>query len=110
MRSYDYCHFEVVLGINAQDDQSLSPQTADELRKEAARLADKAVEQYKTARLAESRKEDVQSDWRLKEALAVPEGERTPEQKARIKYAADEAFHARFGYDYEDDWGDPYKS
>jgi hypothetical protein len=43
MRSHDYCHFEVVLTSS----EANTPQLVDELRKTAARLADKAVEQYK---------------------------------------------------------------
>lgn len=110
MRSYDYCHFEVCLSTTLNGLEN-GPAAVDELRKTAARLADKAVEQYKVAK--------ANAEWRSninfsKEELAagvarilkdVPESERTPEQKAKIKKLSDEAYWAR-RYDYEDDWQD----
>lgn len=58
MRSFDYCHFEICLGDSeaAADDIA----RADELRKEAARLADKAVRQYKIAKAAEEKRASEQ--------------------------------------------------
>jgi hypothetical protein len=100
MRSHDYCHFEVVLGSS----QANTPEAVDELRKAAARLADKAVEQYKIAKLAHERTETIKQSWLLKSAEDKPEDERTPKDKAIIKYHSDAAFRARFDYDYEDDW------
>ena len=46
MRSYDYCHFEIQLA--SSDSKTIGE--IDEMRKEAARLADKAVKQYAIAK------------------------------------------------------------
>lgn len=46
MRSYDYCHFEVCLSSSSAS----TPDAVDGLRKQAARLADKAVDQYRIAK------------------------------------------------------------
>jgi hypothetical protein len=100
MRSYDYCHFEVTLSST----QVESTADVDALRKEAARLADKAVSQYKIAKAAHARYEAIREPWRLERALKTPEGERDPEEKAVIKYHQDAAFAARFDYDYQDEW------
>lgn len=107
MRSYDYCHFEVNLGST----EPATLETIDAMRKEAARLADKAVEQYKTARTvanirgcaAERLKWDKEE---YEAAKQVPEGERTPEQKAEVKRYEDNQYRASRCYDYEDDWSE----
>lgn len=100
MRSHDYCHFEVCLSSS----DARTPEEVDALRKEAARLADKAVNQYRTAKAARARLDSINEKWRLKEAQAKPQGARTPTEKAIIKYHADAAFAARFDYDYQDDF------
>ena len=46
MRSFDYCHFEICLTMN-EEGAFYSTEAVDNLRKEAMRLADKTVEQYK---------------------------------------------------------------
>lgn len=105
MRSHDYCHFEVCLGT----DLARTAQDVDNLRKEAARLADKAVEQYKAARAnqaafdRDSMKAESLKYWHDR-ALKTPEGERTPDEQAAIKAYTDAKFVARRQYDYEDDW------
>lgn len=100
MRSHDYCHFEVCLSSSDVD----TPEKVDALRKEAARLADKAVEQYQTAKAAEYTADNISQKWRLNQAMATPENERTPAEKAVIKYHSDAGFRARFDYDYQDDY------
>lgn len=110
MRSHDYCHFEVVLGST----EANTPELVDELRKTAARLADKAVEQYKKSKEVIAARDGysgyisirdrLQKDF--DEAMKVPAGERTPEQKSVIKTYKDAAFHANRSYDYQDDWQD----
>lgn len=107
MRSFDYCHFEVCLTATRVFD-TMPPAAIDELRKTAARLADKAVEQYKVAKanaelaVNDSRKlERLQDDAR--EIEAKPEKERTPGEQARLKAIQDLRF-ARHRYDYEDDF------
>jgi hypothetical protein len=42
MRSYDYCHFEVCLSL----DKEMTLGEINNMRKDAARLADEAVRQY----------------------------------------------------------------
>lgn len=109
MRSYDYCHFEVVLGST----EATTPELVDELRKTAARLADKAVEQYRIAKEdADDRLRAINttqdSDYerrRYEKALAVAECDRTEDEKATIKAWGDAVHRAhRAPYDYEDDW------
>ena len=100
MRSHDYCHFEVSLGYDAP----ATLEQIDTLRKEAARLADKAVAQYQAAKKAASLRSEMAEKWRLESALKTPESDRSPEEKGIIKYHQDAAFRARFNYDYEDDW------
>lgn len=106
MRSYDYCHFEVCLGT----DEELTLLQVDEMRKEAARLVDKAVEQYKIAKSV--RDYQCQSHYKyeglekeVNEIIAnVPESERTPEHKATLKKWGDYCHKMRCEYDYQDDW------
>jgi hypothetical protein len=107
MRSYDYCHFEITLGV----DEPITIAQVDEMRKEANRLADKAVLQYKIAK----RNEEIRDDGkrhaarlreRVDEIEEIPESEWTPEQKATIKAYADARWQASRYYDYEDDWDD----
>ena len=105
MRSHDYCHFEVALssdltGLNA-DEQNVA---VDDMRKQAARLADKAVAQYQVAKEAAVRLDMVKSQFALTRALSTPENERTPQQKAIVKYHSDAAFRSQFDYDYQDDY------
>jgi hypothetical protein len=104
MRSYDYNHFEITLGTS----ESATPEEVDSLRKEASRLADKAVKQYQIAKASAEREARLKEVWRLKQAQETPEGERSSAEKAIIKYHDDAAFAARFHYDYEDDFEPEY--
>jgi len=111
MRSYDYCHFEVSLAANV-DCPPDSPewfQQVDNLRKNAARLADKAVRQYKIAKADHQAKECLLESlsFSAEQAERTPEPERTPEQKAAIKALADARF-AQQQYDYQDDWNEDH--
>ena len=93
MRSYDYCHFEVNLAasVDCPPDSAAWFQQVDNLRKNAARLADKAVAQYKVAKRAhESEEHSLYSlRYAAEQAEKTPESERTPEEKAAIKALAD---------------------
>ena len=102
MRSHDYCHFEVAL--TSAGTEPIAPESVDELRKTAARLADKAVKQYQQAKSAAMRLESERNNlaWRAELAEKTPEAERSPEQKAEIKAYNDIQFAAQF--DYQDDW------
>lgn len=101
MRSYDYNHFEVCLST----DEDLTLEQVDEMRKSAARLADKAVEQYQIAK----RQTATHPDHSLQREANIikenfPQSEWTEEQKATVKRAADNAYWANRHYDYDDDW------
>lgn len=106
MRSHDYCHFEVCLSSSS----ATTPEAVDDLRKAAARLVDKAVDQYKAAKLnVEKAESDFWTKARLgeraKEAEVKPESERTPHDKAVLKAFHDARFRqSRPRYDYQDDW------
>ena len=111
MRSYDYCHFEIQMAIGEEAETAETIQTSDVdlLRKEAMRLADKAVEQYRIA------KDNLENSWQAnsslpyerKKAEAIkenfPQSEWTPEQKAQVKLVKDLEWRASHDYDYEDD-------
>ncbi len=106
MRSHDYCHFEVQLSSPFP----VSIAEIDELRKKAARLTDKAVEQYKIAKSAASLRERADYDRndlkrKVDKIRLKPEQEWTPQEKAAVKLLEDQAFWDRRGrYDYEDDY------
>jgi hypothetical protein len=109
MRSYNYCHFETCLS----SDEDMTLEQVDEMRKEAARLTDKAVEQYKQAREFEDRRSGYNYRHRISELekevaefANVPDNERTPEMKAKAKYLADLRHWMSREYDYEDDFED----
>lgn len=107
MRSHDYCHFEVVLSSSAAN----TPAAVDELRKAAARLADKAVAQYRVAkrnaqRLLEEAGQREYVTSRIEEIRKKVEGDRTVREQAELKAYDDERWAASRAYDYEDDWDD----
>lgn len=110
MRSYDYCHFEVALSVD--DGHAISAEDVDEMRKEAMRLADKAVEQYKIAKRMATKSFSALDDLRFlsHKAEAIlenyPKSEWNDEQKAIIKRVEDLKFIASRHYDYEDDWNE----
>lgn len=108
MRSHDYCHFEVCLSSSLAN----TPELVDELRKTAARLADKAVEQYKVAKANAQAHENDSSQlasllYRHSDILKKPESERTPEEKATVKTIEDRKHRSRRFYSYEDEWSEP---
>ena len=113
MRSHDYCHFSVTLGsdTNLTQDNDIKLADVDALRKSAARLADKAVAQYKVAKANEARlsSEMREHQWELGEIERIKktaETDRTPEQQATLKLHNDKTWHASRSFDYEDDWQD----
>lgn len=111
MRSHDYCHFEICLSTSTGH-LPVGVDDVDELRKTAARLADKAVEQYKVAKenieLAMGDKAKLDSiRYRHRDVLEKPEAERTPEEKALVKAIDDRGFRNRPRYNYEDEWQEP---
>ena len=82
------------------------------MRKDAQRLADEAVRQYKVAKRKVVEKAGLLSQrtnflWQFARAEETPEAERTPEQKAIIKQYHEEDWEQQFKhkeYDYDDDW------
>jgi hypothetical protein len=105
MRSHDYCHFEVQLSSPFP----VSIAEIDELRKKAARLTDKAVEQYKIAKrnAALIEREDAERAYRgqrIERILLIPKDERSPEDQAVIKQFEDSQYEESRRYDYQDDW------
>lgn len=111
MRSFDYCHFEVCLSLEPGD--VITSDQVDNLRKDAMRLVDKAVEQYKVAKETRENADaaEIEVSLYLKKAQVIkenfPVSEWTPEQKAIVKRAADIEFVRNLNYDYEDDWQEP---
>ena len=110
MRSYDYCHFEINLSretLGTTHDEQLK--SVDDLRKDAMRLADKAVKQYKIAKRDEEQRCSAISRTeyfkeRIQKLHKKPESEWTESDKAANKTWDDANYHAnRHGYDYEDD-------
>lgn len=114
MKSFDYSHFEIVLSTNS--DTPLSALEVDALRKQAAHLADKAVAQYQISkdamvkRLA-SKDEKQYLQREVKKILEKPEGDRSPNEMAKVKLLAEESYWRRReqDYDYQDDWEDDYE-
>src|ERR1051325_5332234 len=109
MRSFDYCHFEVAMSV--ETDAGLSATDIDNARKEAMRLADKAVEQYKIAKSCAAKRQEGTYYMKnfeeecLRIQAKVP-GERTINEIAKLKQYEDENWRAKFefDYDYEDDY------
>lgn len=110
MRSFDYCHFEIILGVIEPDGFGEDGDSIiDDLRKRAARMADKAVEQYKVAKTQSQLKLDVLSSHNYmrqnaEEIERLGEMDRTPRQQAELKAWKDLQFRANREYDYQDDW------
>lgn len=111
MLSYDYCHFEIALSDDVDNLEAV-----DGLRKDTQRLADKAVAQYKIAKMAENTSAAARAGLkRIEREVAVikenfPKSEWTPEQKAKVKVLEDVRYRASLHYDYNDDWeGGPWE-
>lgn len=105
MRSHDYCHFEVQLSTT----EATTPEQVDDLRKEAARLTDKAVAQYKIMKnvAASLMQEKLDRRYLVNRMTRIgekPEGERTVREQAELKAYNDAKWRESRGYDYEDDW------
>jgi hypothetical protein len=105
MLSYDYCHFEISLTEECDDIK-----TVNELRKNAQRLSDEAVRQYKVAKTMAIKRSD--GEFRMnnfeaecKRIEAKDEQDRTIKEIAMLKQYKNENWQEqfRYGYDYEDD-------
>lgn len=103
MLSYDYCHFEVCL--SSDEDMCLSQ--INELRKDAQRLADEAVKQYKVAKeMAQKRikiiGEKIEMEKEVLAYKAMQESEWPERIKAIDKTLKDKEYWEQYDYDYRD--------
>ena len=108
MLSYDYSHFEVSMTL--ENDNGLTLKEIDEARKNCQRLADKAVSQYKTAKLMAAKRIDGEYEMKNFEAECKRikeknEHDRTLKEIAMLKQYEDEKWREQFyyAYDYDDD-------
>lgn len=108
MLSYDYSHFEASMSL--ENDEGLEIKDIDNARKNCQRLADKAVEQYKTAKFKLSKRTDSQYEksnfeTQCKKIEAKAEGDRTINEMAMLKQYQDDNWQTKFDYryDYDDD-------
>lgn len=118
MRSHDYNQFEVCLPLPesvathiGKVDSAVLIDQIDGIRKDAARLVDKAVGQYdRMKRVVEmvnrltGQEDGLRVD--VREIMTVPEERRSPEQKAKVKMLSDFDHHRlrqAEGYRYDDD-------
>ena len=108
MLSYDYSHFEANMGL--ENEEGIELHEVDNARKMCQRLADKAVSQYKTAKLSASKRSDGEYKMKNFEAQckaieAKQEGDRTINEIAMLKQYNDEDWQSQFEdkYDYDDD-------
>ena len=104
MLSYDYCHFEVSLGLN--DDTGITLEEIDNMRKNTQRLADKAVAQYKKAKemaaLRIEGKHQMYNFEKICEAIkSKKEEDRTIKETAMLKQYQDEDWQKQFDYEYD---------
>jgi hypothetical protein len=112
MLSHDYCHFEVSLPLPVCEQADAEYlQLVDSIRKDAMRLADKAVKQYKIAKAnAQKLISEKQSrgylEQEVKHIREIEENRRTIEQQATLKAYDDKQWQASRRYDYDDDWED----
>jgi len=101
--SYDYNHFE----FSFESPEGATLQEINELRKDAQRLADEAVRQYKKAKNEAMKSLSITNEYNqlvadveiIKQNFLKTKW--TPEQKAKIKALDDWNWRP---YDYEDDF------
>jgi hypothetical protein len=107
MRSFDYCHFEV--SLSSDDEMTLDE--VNDLRKQAAILADEAVRQYREAKKREDKREgrSWEKERAVERATAIkenPQSEWTIEEAAFMRSYEDKSFWKDYddaGYYYDDD-------
>ena len=85
MNSYDYCHFEVALGL--RNDDGIEKIDVDNARKDCQRLVDKAIKQYKIAKNMAALRTD--GEYKLKNFKAICEEiQRKDEQNRTLREIA----------------------
>lgn len=106
--SYDYCHFEISKTIEPYPNTTdgLCQSSIDEARKDCQRLADKAVGQYKKAKVEANQKlayssERVNLEREVTAIKLRDEREWSHLDKAKVK--ALEEYNQDWRYDYNDD-------
>lgn len=111
MRSHDYNHFEVCLPLPSGTESmkhDLAVMVVDDIRKDAARLVDKAVLQYQQMKAAElvanAMRDDLVTDNETFTALHTRIDERTIRQKVLCAIEGQRNWLREHGgkYDYED--------
>ena len=104
MLSYDYCHFEICLS----SDSDMTLEQVNNLRKDAQRLADKSVSQYKIAKEFAIKRLHLLNEKKQME-VEVKQYENTdfggwPEKiKAIDKALKDYEHWKQYDYNYEDE-------
>lgn len=104
MLSHDYCHFEISLS----SDQEMTIQEINELRKDAQRLVDEAVRQYKIAKEVAQKRiqmlgEKQQMQIEVDHYKNMPETEWPERIKAINKTLQDAEYWEKNAYDYEEE-------
>jgi len=112
MLSYDYCHFEVAMSL--ENESGLTTKDIDNARKDCQRLADKAVNQYKTAKAAAAKRSDgvyqMQNfESECKKIKAKDEHDRTLKEIGMLKQYENEKWQAQFEHEYDYDDDENYK-
>ena len=105
MLSHDYNHFES--SILLEDEGGLILTEINSARKDCNRLCDEAIRQYKKAKaIAEKNdgleRERKQLEYDVKEIMKIKVKNRTPEEKAKVKFLEDKDWKENFDY-YDDE-------
>jgi hypothetical protein len=108
MLSYDYNHFEVCLGV--PDEATLGE--INDVRKNAMRLCDEAIRQYKIAKELAAQRNDGACAMKNFEADCTRIKQKDPQDRtikeiAMLKQYEDEEWRSQFKYDY--DYDDDYE-
>lgn len=113
MLSHDYSHFEASMSL--ENESGVTKEEMDSARKDCQRLAMKAIDQYKIAKIMAAKRSDGKYQMQnfeneCKKILAKDEHDRTLKEIAMLKQYQDENWQAQFDYryDYEDDHSDDY--
>lgn len=109
MLSYDYSHFEASMSL--ENDNGVEVHEIDNARKMCQRLADKAVGQYKTAKMHSAQRSDGQYKMQNFESECVKikakqDHDRTLKEIGMLKQYENEKWQEQFQYkyNYEDDY------
>jgi hypothetical protein len=110
VNSYNYNNFTQSFTITVPADSDYI-KTADNLRKDAQRLVDKAISQYKIAQKEIQFRNKIEYEkQRLLQEIEIiknkPESEWDATEKAKVKALNDEEYWNSHNYDYDDDYND----